>query len=924
MKKLMKLTHRARLWALATVLALNFLSPLGNVLAAGEGFSTVVNKTGQKAQSIAINDLQVTGTGNEEIVVTLFVPSGALTLGSTTNVVAVGNGSNNIQLSGYTDDINASLATLSFVSADSGTFTVDVTLGGGDGVVYNPANGHVYQITPADPDDDEVLINWTNAKIAAESKTYGDNHVPGYLATITTQQEHDFVMQRVTGDGWIGASDSAVEGQWRWVAGPEGLEDSGQGRLFWTGLGNGTPTPGQFTNWATNEPNDTNDDEDCAQLRTSAGGKWNDLPCTTSLPFYIVEYGQPGLMPEVATTRFTISIAGESVAAEKGVELISSSSTGEVGNDRSQLATKSVSNDGRYVAFMSYATNLVPDDTNHQLDMFVKDRQTGVTTRVSTGANGEQANGESRWASISGNGQYVIFESRASNLVPNDTNGAVDVFRKNIATGAIQRVSVGAGGEEGNGDSGFIYSSQGAAISDDGNLIMFASRASNLVAGDTNNGHDMFLKNMTDGSIRLLSLHETGTQVGGGSAYPAISPNGAFAFFSHSSNLIAEDTDNKADMYRKNLSNDAYDVITRTDTGVISPQILLSHMFPSQNGRYVGFTAGHPLLAAFPDSKSRAYVRDIETGTTVLASSSAAGEDANDGSSLYGLSRNGRYALIISLATNLGLDTNKTYDLFVKDMQTGDITTVSLTDENKSADSAMKTGALSGDGGTVVMETSASNFKSDMTFQEMIMGQVYARAVITDNEPVNEGFVPENENAPTLPLEPEEDGAPNNGDGNVNGTRDADEDNVVSFVSQVSGKYTTIELDKDCVFTDARAIKESASTKDIGFDYDNGLTRFSARCSGESTQVRVFHYGVSAAELTLRKFNANSGTYFTVPDAIITEQTIDGQTVAIATYTIVDNGSLDLDSRAGVITDPIGLGRSVVGAPNTGLGGSGR
>jgi Tol biopolymer transport system component len=164
---------------------------------------------------------------------------------------------------------------------------------------------------------------------------------------------------------------------------------------------------------------------------------------------------------------------------------VSVASDGTQGNGDS--VSPSISADGRYVAFMSYAYNLVPGDTNGKADVFVHDRLTGQTTRVSVASDGTQGNDGSGGASISANGRYVAFVSGASNLVPGDTNGKADVFVHDRLTGQTTRVSVASDGTEGNSDS--IYPS----ISADGRYVAFQSWASNLIPRDTNGAWDVFV-----------------------------------------------------------------------------------------------------------------------------------------------------------------------------------------------------------------------------------------------------------------------------------------------------------------------------------------------------------------------------------------------------------------------------------------------
>jgi Tol biopolymer transport system component len=146
-----------------------------------------------------------------------------------------------------------------------------------------------------------------------------------------------------------------------------------------------------------------------------------------------------------------------------------------------------ISDDGRYIAFMSASPNLVPGDTNDWPDAFVRDRLSGTTTRVSVTSAGRQSDGINEDPTISADGRYVVFGSAMTNLVPGDTNNVDDVFRHDRTTGVTRRVSVTASGGQSNGWSG------DHAISADGRYVAFASVASNLVRGDTNAGSDVFL-----------------------------------------------------------------------------------------------------------------------------------------------------------------------------------------------------------------------------------------------------------------------------------------------------------------------------------------------------------------------------------------------------------------------------------------------
>ena len=167
-------------------------------------------------------------------------------------------------------------------------------------------------------------------------------------------------------------------------------------------------------------------------------------------------------------------------------ERISLDSSSSEGNGTSDLP--SISADGRYVVFESDADNLVPDDTNFRTDIFVRDRQTGLTNLVGQAFDGGQLNSWSNRPSITPDGRFVAFQSEASNLIAGDTNGTTDTFVNDRQTGLTTRVSVDSGGGEGNSFS--LYPS----ISSGGHFVAFFSFAGNLVPNDTNGSPDVFVR----------------------------------------------------------------------------------------------------------------------------------------------------------------------------------------------------------------------------------------------------------------------------------------------------------------------------------------------------------------------------------------------------------------------------------------------
>src|SRR5439155_1725953 len=172
-------------------------------------------------------------------------------------------------------------------------------------------------------------------------------------------------------------------------------------------------------------------------------------------------------------------------------ERVSVASGGAQGNGSSGLIgfafPPALSADGRFIAFVSFATNLVAGDTNAATDVFVHDRQTETSRASCVASGGTEGNAASLGFALSADGRFVAFRSDATNLVAGDTNGTTDVFVHDRQTGATERMSVGSGGVQGNGFSA------GPALSADGRFVAFRSVGTNLVAGDTNGATDVFV-----------------------------------------------------------------------------------------------------------------------------------------------------------------------------------------------------------------------------------------------------------------------------------------------------------------------------------------------------------------------------------------------------------------------------------------------
>ena len=274
--------------------------------------------------------------------------------------------------------------------------------------------------------------------------------------------------------------------------------------------------------------------------------------------------------------------------------IASTDSAGRASNGYSDFP--SISGNGRYVAFVSYADNLVRGDSSHAPDVFVKDLATGIITRVSTDSAGREGNSGSNSPSISADGRYVAFASDADNLVGGDTNGLIDVFVKDLSTGIT--TGVGTVGERSYyGSFGDMHLSMSA----DGRHVAFASYADTLVSGDTNGQPDIFVKDLSTGITTRASTDSAGQEGNLASDGPSISADGRFvAFWSRASNLVSGDGNSAPDVFMKDLKTGKTMLISKGDAGTAGNG---ASLWPSvsADGRYVAFHSGaHNLYPVDP------------------------------------------------------------------------------------------------------------------------------------------------------------------------------------------------------------------------------------------------------------------------------------------------------------------------------------
>lgn len=246
---------------------------------------------------------------------------------------------------------------------------------------------------------------------------------------------------------------------------------------------------------------------------------------------------------------------------EKGVTVLASvGPQGRMGDGPS--VASSISGDGRLVAFESDADSLVPHDSNHTGDVFVHDLVTGATRVLSVAGNGLQTESPSFGPAISADGSSVAFESFSARLVPDDTNGALDVFVVDVPSGNIDRVSLSTDGGQANDRS---YS---PSISADGRIVAFASFANNVVADDTNGLLDVFLHRRDQKTTTRLSVGPDGAQGDGLSFAPVVSADGGLAVFSsEAGNLVPDDSNRTRDVFLASTASGAVSRLSRPSAG---------------------------------------------------------------------------------------------------------------------------------------------------------------------------------------------------------------------------------------------------------------------------------------------------------------------------------------------------------------------
>lgn len=423
----------------------------------------------------------------------------------------------------------------------------------------------------------------------------------------------------------------------------------------------------------------------------------------------------------------TLAMGNTAFGSPGDIVLASSSDAGEPGNFESRAPDVSV--DGRIVAFESNATNLDPLDTDLFADIYVKNLDTGEVTLASVAPAGSKGRGKGKGSgpvkgnlysnrpSLSGAGNRVAFDTGSSNLHRDDPIGDTDVYVKDLTSGTLILASVNAGGTKGNG-----YSVR-PSISDDGAKVVFDSTATNFGPGDADDNFDVYVKNLVTGRVDLVSTTSGGIKGNDVSFGAVISPDGTkVAFNSMATNLHPADTDGFTDVYVKDLTTGELSLASTSDQGQTGNDGSFAPQL-SRDGRVVAFMSRATNLdPADSQPYEDVYAKDLATGDLKLVSAAANGAKGNNLSFLGSISADGRIVAFDSISTNLHpADTDAFDDVFLKDLATGALTLVSKTADGQKGNDFSGGGSLSASAGRIAFLTTATNLHPGITGRSQIV-----------------------------------------------------------------------------------------------------------------------------------------------------------------------------------------------------------
>lgn len=414
--------------------------------------------------------------------------------------------------------------------------------------------------------------------------------------------------------------------------------------------------------------------------------------------------------------------AGAEGAADKAELVTPADPTTISSTGSSDSSAPVISGDGRFVVFLSSAQNLTTNASSGMVNVFLRDRQLGTTTLASVSTNGTAANGPCSSPGISSNGQFVVFQSRASNLVPGVTNGGDNVFVRDLIAEQTILASANTSSVGGN------YSSLNPQMTPDGRFVVFESLADDLIANDTNKLSDIFVRDLASNNTVLASINSTGNGTGSGySINASITPDGRFVVFeSTARSLVTNDLNNTSDIFLRDVPTGTTTLISvnTADNAAGSSQRAVI----SDDGRYVAFeSAANNLVAGDTDALNDIFLRDLQSGTTTLISPLADFNASTNAPSRPVVSRDGRFGAfqtgVPAFSSSFAIST--TSHIYVWDAQAGTNILVSVSLDGMGGGRGVSYGpVISADNRYITFLSNATNLAANATNGQF---QVYQR-----------------------------------------------------------------------------------------------------------------------------------------------------------------------------------------------------
>ncbi len=412
---------------------------------------------------------------------------------------------------------------------------------------------------------------------------------------------------------------------------------------------------------------------------------------------------------------------------DRTYELISTGVNGTVSNNQSGVGN--ISSDGRYVVFLSFATNLVNAvDDNGDSDVFLYDRLTQDTTLISRTADGSTASGETETALISGNGQKIFFKSDATDLTP-ESDGGLETYMYDVSDDSITLISKDSMGN-------LLGSFDSLSVSEDGQLIAFESSSSNLVLNDTNGARDAFVLDLNTNQITRVSLDENGNELPNGSRLPDISANGQFVFFHSVDPAVSDDTNGVDDVFRYTVANGQVERVSLNSNGD-ELNARSTNADASFDGQTVAFESEATNADSLNDTNNDddVFVKNLITGELKRASFTLSGDviPESDESRVPHLSPDGQLVAFEGKGSITGMTLTKD-DIFVTDLNTSEITWVApwKIGEQSNASVESESVRVIANGEMVLFATQAVNITDDFLIADSFTDGWFLRNTTTD------------------------------------------------------------------------------------------------------------------------------------------------------------------------------------------------